>query len=269
MVLMEFRRKKVKGQNRRVRRTWLSDDGYRIVWRKEFYGVRLPPRFQACVRTLIPCFGGELRPMWDFVNMKRRLIKTFKAAQEECEKHQVLWMQVCETESVRAVRELFNGRLPTGLPLWARKKMSRRLYAILTDNRPAKYREEEESCTENTSPAGGEPNPSARTKTSKPSATPTEATSETDTPASFAEAKDGSTTRRTRRTRLKATETSDKSLAPSVKEAAKGRKKPAAKRTKKPSKRTVKRKPTSTGSSDSAKPRSGGSSQKKSKPSGS
>jgi len=265
---MEFRRKKVKGQNQRVRRTWLSDDGYRIVWRKEFYGVRLPPRFQACVRTLIPCFGGEFRPMWDFVNMKRRLIKTFKAAQEECEKHQVLWMKVCETEGVRAVRELFNGRLPTGLPLWARKKMSRRLYAILTDNRPAKYRDEEESCTENMSPAGGEPNPSNPTEASSTSVSATEVTtSETDTPASLAEGGGKSTTRRTRRTQLKATETSARSTVPFVEEAAKGQKKPAAKRTKKPSKRTTKRKTSTSVASASAKQRSRGSSRKKSRPS--
>ena len=72
---MEFVRKKKRGQDKKVRRTWFSEEGYRIVWRKEVYGVRVPARFQACVRTLVPYSDGELRPMWDFVNHKRRLDK--------------------------------------------------------------------------------------------------------------------------------------------------------------------------------------------------
>lgn len=134
---MEFVRKKKRGQNHKVRRTWFSEEGYRIVWRKAVYGVRVPARFQACVRTLVPYSGGELRPMWDFVNRNRRLIKTLKAAEEECEKHKRLWMKACEATGIRALKELFGGRLPLGLPLWARKRLDRRLYAILTDHRPS------------------------------------------------------------------------------------------------------------------------------------
>ena len=165
---MEFVRKKKRGQNQKVRRTWFSEEGYRIVWRKEVYGVRVPARFQACVRTLIPYSSGELRQMWDFVNHKRHLSKTLAAAQEECEKHQRLWTKVCEAGGIRALRELFGGKLPTGLPLWARKKMDRRLYAILTDNRPMKYRddEEDESCTESSQPASDAPGPGGPIKTS-------------------------------------------------------------------------------------------------------
>jgi len=44
---MEFVRKKKRGQNQKVRRTWFSQEGYRIVWRKEVCGVRVPARFQA------------------------------------------------------------------------------------------------------------------------------------------------------------------------------------------------------------------------------
>jgi hypothetical protein len=269
---MEFVRKRKRGQDKKVRRTWFSEEGYRIVWRKEVYGVRVPARFQACVRTLIPYSGdGELRQMWDFVNHKRRLIKTLAAAQEECEKHQRLWMKACEAGGVRALRELFGGKLPTGLPLWARKKMDRRLYAILTDNRPMKYRddEEDESCTESSQPASDAPGPGGPIKTSDSSASPTEATSETDTPVLPAEGKAESTTRRTRRARSKDTSTSDASTAPSAEVAARGRKKPVAKRTEKASKRTAKRKTSTTGSSASAKPRSRDSRKKKSKPSGS
>ncbi len=208
---MKFVRKRKRGQDKKVRRTWFSEEGYRIVWRKEVHGVCVPARFQACVRTLIPYSGGELRQMWDFANHKRRLIKTLAAAQEECEKHKSLWERACEAGGVRALRELFGGKLPTGLPLWARKKMDRRLYAILTDNRPMKYRddEEDESCTESSQPASDAPGPGGPF-----SSMPTESIPETATPASPAEGKAESTTRRTRRARS----------------AAKARKKPAAKR---------------------------------------
>ena len=80
---MEFVRKKKRGQNHKVRRTWFSEEGYRIVWRKQVYGVRVPARFQACIRTQVPYSDGELRQMWDFVS-NRRLIKTLKAAERRC-----------------------------------------------------------------------------------------------------------------------------------------------------------------------------------------
>jgi hypothetical protein len=251
---MEFVRKKKRGQNHKVRRIWFSEEGYRVVWRKEVHGVRVPARFQACVRVLAPYSDGELRPMWDFVNHRRRLIKTMQAAQEECEKHKQLWMKVCGVTGIRALRDLFDGKLPSGLPLWARKKMDRRLYAILTDNRPSvKYRddEEDESCTESSQPASDASGPGGPIKTSDSSASPTEAILETATPASPAEGKAESTTRRTRRARSKDTATSDASNAPPASEAAKARKKPAARRTRKSSTRTGKRKRSTTGSSAS------------------
>ena len=86
---MQFVRKKKRGQNQKARRSWFSQDGYRIIWRKEVHGVRVPPRFQACVRIVIPHSGNrdDNFQMWDFVNRKRRLYKTMKAAEEDCEKH--------------------------------------------------------------------------------------------------------------------------------------------------------------------------------------
>jgi len=262
---MQFVRKKKRGQSQKVRRTWFSDEGYRITWRKEVFGVRVPARFQACVRTLVPYSDGQLRPLWDFVNHNRRLIKTLKAAEEECERHKRLWTKATEATGIRALKELFGGKLPLGLPLWVRKKLDRRLYAILIDNRPAKQRDEEdESCAESLSPASDAPGLGGPTKTSDSSALPTEATAETATPASSAEGKDGSTTRRTRRARLKDTATSDASTAPGAKAAGKARKKPAGKRTRKSSKRTAKRKPSTTGSPDYGAKRSKGSRKTKS-----
>jgi len=251
---MEFVRKKKRGQNQKVRRTWFSEEGYRIVWRKEVHGVCVPARFQACVRTLVPYSNGELRPMWDFVNHKRRLIKTLKAAEEECEKHKRLWTKATEATGIRALKELF-GRLPSGLPLWARKKMDRRLYAILTDNRPGECRtedEEDELCTESTSAPSDAPGPGGPIKTSDSSVWPTEVPSGTLTPASPAEGKEPSTTRKTRRARSKATSTDEPSVAPRAEAAAKGRKKPVAKRTAKRSKSSAGRKLCTTSSPDSA-----------------
>ncbi len=260
---MKFVRKKKRGQSQKIRRTWFSEEGYRITWRKEVYGVRVPARFQACVRVLVPYSDGQLRPMWDFVN--RRLVKTLKAAEEECEKHKRLWTKAIEAAGIRALKELFGGKLPLGLPLWTKKKLDRRLYAILIDNRPLKQREEE-SCTESSSPASDAPGPDGPTRTSDSSALPTEAMSATDTPASPAEDKDESTTQRTRRARSKATETSDASTAPSAEGVERARKKPAAKRTRRVSKRTAKRKTSTTDSPATAKPRSRGSRKTKSKP---
>ncbi len=78
---MRFTRKRKRGARAKTQKHWFSDEGYRIIWRKEVYGVRVPARFQACVRVLVPYSDGQLRPMWDFVNRNRRLIKTLKAAQ--------------------------------------------------------------------------------------------------------------------------------------------------------------------------------------------
>jgi len=266
---MEFVRKKKRGQNQKVRRTWFSEEGYRIIWRKEVYGVRVPARFQACVRVLVPYSDGELRQMWDFVNRNRRLMKTLKAAEEECEKHNHLWTKACEAAGIRALKELFGGKLPLGLPLWARKKLDRRLYAILIDNRPTKYRddEEDESCTASLPQSSDSLGPGGPTKTAAFSVLPTEATSETATPASPAEGKERSATPRTRRARSKATSSDEPSPAPPAEGLAKGRKKPAAKRTRKSSKRTSKRKPSTTGSRGFGAKRYKGSRKTKSVPS--
>ena len=134
---MNFRRKRIKGQNKKDRRTWLSDGGYRIVWRKEVYGVRVPARFQATVRTILP--NGQ---MWDFVG--RRLFKTMTAAQEACEKHQALWAKAAEATGVRQLQELF-GKVPLGFPAWVKSKLNRKVYGLLMDTSAAEH-EDDEPC---------------------------------------------------------------------------------------------------------------------------
>jgi hypothetical protein len=120
---MNFHRKRIKGQNRKARRTWLSDEGYRIIWRNDVYGVQVPARFQATVRTILP--NGQ---MWDFVG--RRLFKTMTAAQEACEKHQLRWAKAAEATGVRQLQELF-GKVPLGFPVWVKSKLNRRVYGLL------------------------------------------------------------------------------------------------------------------------------------------
>ena len=127
---MKFIRKKIRGQNQKIRRTWLSKEQYRIVWRKEVHGVQVPARFQATVRTILP--NGE---MWDFVG--RRLFKTFSAAQEACEKHERLWTKAAEVTSIRGLQELF-GKVPLGFPAWAKSKLNRKVYGLLMDTSTGK-----------------------------------------------------------------------------------------------------------------------------------
>ena len=114
---MHFVRKKKRGQNHKVRRSWFTQDGYRILWRREIWGVRVPARFQACVRIVIPHHGNsdEAFQMWDFVNDKRRLYKTMKAAQEDCEKHQRLWMKAVKPRAFALCRTS-SASCPWGFP---------------------------------------------------------------------------------------------------------------------------------------------------------
>jgi hypothetical protein len=227
---MNFVRKRKRGSRSQTRKFWFSPEGYRVIWRCAACGIALTPGYHATVRILLP--GIELREMWDFVG-RRRLYKTFHAAVEECEKHCHLWAKAIEAGGIRALRELFGGKLPSGLPLWTRKNIDRRLYAILMDNRPLKYHEEDdESCS----------SPDDVTATLPISASPADVPLAIPTLAS------------------PATETA----VPPATAAAKGPAKPAGKRTRKSSKRTAKRKRTTTDSSAAARKRSSGSRKTKS-----
>ena len=134
---MNFHRKRIKGQNRKVRRTWLSDEGYRIIWRNDVYGVQVPARFQATVRTILS--NGQ---MWDFVG--RRLFKTMTAAQEACDKHHATWTKAAAASGVRQLQELF-GKVPLGFPTWVKSKLNRKVYGLLMDTSAAK-REDDGPC---------------------------------------------------------------------------------------------------------------------------
>jgi hypothetical protein len=284
---MQFTRKKKRGQSAKTQRLWLSEEGYRIFWRKEVYGVELPPRFLATVRVMVPNYSQDLTTLsevdrekaktflcWDFVDHKHHLYKTMKTAQDACEKHKRLWSKACEATGIRGLVEIF-GKVPGAIPTWTRKKLSRKVYEVLT--RPANIthydddEEEAEVCPtpEPTPPAGDEP---SRPDPIKISPTLFKSTTgldnrEASTPVSPAEPEAGTTTKRTRRARSKATEAVESSTAPPAEEPAQAPKKRAAK----PTKRrlpTSTRKPTSTKrSSKPAKKPSASSRKGKSKPS--
>ena len=170
---MEFIRKKRRGQSAKTQRTWFSEEGYRVYWRKSRYGVALTPAYMACVRVTVPNFGQDLHSVpeaerqtaktavvWDFVDHKHHLHKKMKTAQEACEKHKRLWTKACEATGIRGLVEIF-GKLPTAYPVWRRKKLPRKVLEVLT--RPPNLvfddDEEVEACPtpEPTLPAGGEP----------------------------------------------------------------------------------------------------------------
>jgi hypothetical protein len=251
---MQFTRKKRRGQNGRVRKTWLAPNGYRIVWRKEAYGIELPPRYQALVKTTVP--ATESFEMWDFVDQNRHCYKTMKAATDAAEKHQRLWTQALEAKSARALKEIL-GSIPFGYPTWVQRKLNRNLRLILTDNRAVVA--EEEECE----------SPNEPIEVSATSQPPIEAGPITSGPVSSVMDEVGITTPPKRRTRLKGTSTADKSPAPTAKEPAKEPSEsaePPTKGGKRSTKRTVQR---GKRSSNSVKKPSKNSRQRKSTPSGS
>ncbi len=267
---MDFVRKKKRGQNKKVQRTWYSEENYRIFWRKEVYGVALPPRFMATVRVMVPNFSQDLHSLpeaerataisflsWDFVDHQHHLYKTLKTAQDACERHKRLWTKAIEATGIRGIVEIF-GKVPSAIPTWVRKKLSRKVHEVLTRPPNISYEDEVEACLpEPTSPAGVEPSrpdPIAISPTLWQSTAGSEDPA-TSTPVSPAEAEDGSTTRKTRRARSSSTTAVKPFPVPPAEGPAKAPKKPAAKPTKRQSKGS-KRKPVSTrrGSKPAKKP---------------
>jgi hypothetical protein len=230
---MNFKRVKVKGQNRKFHKTWKSEDKcYRITWRREFMGVSLPPRFQACVRIHLPN-GWD---MWDFAG-RRGPFKTFKAASEACEHHRRRWSAIAQAPGIRRVLELCGGKVPLGYPLWVRKEINAKVRNILENaNKPQRDREWD---TEPDQSAPTEVLPSIEHGKPGDGDKPVSTRSRKRGRASPATVEDGTTTGR-RRIRL--TPTENKSDAPPAEAPVKGRKRQSSKRTARKSPGTGKRK---------------------------
>ena len=255
---MQFTRKRKRGQNKRIQRSWYSDEGYRILWRKQVHGVTVPARYSACIRSFVPNYSGVEGincEIWDFVNRDRRLFKTLKAAEEACEKHYRLWSKACDASGIRALQDLF-GKLPTSLPLWARKKMNRKALAVLMAPRNCKFVDEDDPCT--TTPIGDEPSPRDLTETSVSSVMTNDGLADTATPVSSV----AGVAKSTRKTRKTGQSNAKPAAAP-----AKARAKRASKRTAKPSASCKRKSTRTTASSKPARKPSKGSRTKKSKPS--
>lgn len=150
---MDFKRKKKRGVSQKVRRVWTAPGGYRIVWRREAFGIQLPARFQACVRVMVPtCSEAGYREMWDFVNPRKHLYKTMNAAVTDCEKHFALWSKAAECTGIRAVCALFD-RFPLGVPKSSRTKLDKRVFYTLMRNETGKKKEYYEDEDEIDSPS--------------------------------------------------------------------------------------------------------------------
>jgi hypothetical protein len=73
---MNFKLKYIKGTSRKKYKEWWCGK-YRITWRNEAHGVKVPPGFFACI-----LINGQI----DFVERKGTY-KTFNAAVKACEIH--------------------------------------------------------------------------------------------------------------------------------------------------------------------------------------
>jgi len=266
---VEFVRKKKRGVTKKVYRLWLSAENYRVVWRREVFGVCVPARFQACVRVMIPNYAGkedsrETVQMWDFL-FKPKLYKTLKAAQDDCERHCRLWSQACEATGARSLIEIF-GKLPNAIPTWVRKRMNRKALAILLARRARKYADEEDECETSQS----DPTPilaPSDAYTSSGSVTNGSQKTQTSGPASSAADGVGTTIQQPRRVQSKATKCVTPSVASPAKEPAAVPAKQSRKHTKRQSSGGGKKRTPTTRSSKSAKKPSANSRKKKSTPS--
>jgi hypothetical protein len=264
---MQFVRKKKRGVNKKVCRVWFSEEGYRITWRKEVSGVRVPPRFQACVRVVVPNFSGrkgESVQIWDFL-FQPRLYRTMKAAEEDCERHRRLWAKACEAKGIRGLTEVF-GKLPCVIPLWVRKEMNRKALAILLAPRSRKHAEENE-CGSPPTGRGSSPDDPARRPDSPISSTG--ATPAGSIPISTARKAVVATIRQTREVRLKAKRTGEPFVASPAEAPAAGPRRRAPKPIVVRSKPTRRSRNSTAGLSESARKRSKPSHKAESKPVGS
>lgn len=145
---LEFRRtsrfnpEKVPPKRRKV---WISQKPYqyKIVWRREVFGVTVPGRFQVLVYTVR---GGNFPEgqcdCWTFVD--RPLYKTMRKALEACARHQRTWEKAIQCPSMRALKNLFGGRKPYDIPRWAFGRLDRKILTTLMDRTAMRYDPDED-----------------------------------------------------------------------------------------------------------------------------
>jgi hypothetical protein len=293
---MEFKRKIVyftdadgKHQaSRKLHKMWM-DPGkrYRITWNRQYMGITISPLFQACVR----CVEGprDTRESWDFAGA-RKPYKTLAKAQQACELNERIWnavialndekhfMRRLDALKARSVAGtgLLKRSMLRGLPKWVAKVCNPRLLEYLFPSAPL-TRSEREDNEEERNECTGTPEPGdeqvlndlTEALRSLDDDTSSEVRKKTREPGRVLPASDGdkSTTKKTRRTRLKATDTGEPSSAPPVEVPVTAPAKPSRKHTAKSSKRGGRKKRNTITLSTSETEPSKGSRKRKSKPS--
>jgi hypothetical protein len=110
---------------------WLAESGnYRITFRDEYQGVRLPPAYYSVVR----CVNDDGHEYWGFVG-RRGPYKTKKKAEQEAQRHQTYWQRAirrCKAtrEVIRAleVKSRVKGhRILLSRPVWVRDSVDAKL----------------------------------------------------------------------------------------------------------------------------------------------
>jgi hypothetical protein len=258
---MEFRRKKQKGVDRRTRRLWVSECGnYRITWTNEVCGVSVAPHYFAMVRCYVTPYGPD---QWFTFAGKRGPYGKLPQAIEACEKNEKLWLyaiQVSEgdrkgrNDRLRAIdmkarigKGPQNNRVMAYLPVWVRGKANPVLMNLYFP-RPGAVVEEDEPCSEPASSISNQNDPTdlsltseQKSSTSAPARKRSSKKTQTDGPASNAKASAESTTRKTRRTLSKVTNSATSSSVPSATEPAAAIEPSSRARTTKRSASTVKK----------------------------
>lgn len=217
---MEFKRRRIRGQDRRKQKTWMDERKcYRIYWRREAWGVSLHPCFYAFVR----CIGDGIE-FWEFAGA-RHPYKTIKAAHEACKANEKIWSAVIALNDEKHFtlklkdlqRQAVAGHGPlahsmlASLPKWVAGHVRPQILSLICSS------------------------PQDRTETSKTSPPNINITGlEESGLASPAVQRDASTTQTTRPTQLKDTDTAEPSTVPSARAAVRGRRKNAKQSTEKP-----------------------------------
>ena len=89
----------------------------------------MPGHYHSVVRIVFP----DDREMWDFVGRRGSVQDQEKGRGSGREAPKAV-EEVSESSGVRQLQEVFGGKLPVGMPIWAKKKIRRDLYEILTNS---------------------------------------------------------------------------------------------------------------------------------------
>jgi hypothetical protein len=86
-VLMQWKRKQLRGISAKKRKEWYSDGKkYRIVWNAEYLGIDLTQHYGALYHASIgPQTEDEVG--WNRITSAGKIYRTLKAAQRACEVH--------------------------------------------------------------------------------------------------------------------------------------------------------------------------------------